>query len=210
MEKHNKISNDKEIRFLHLGNLEVRALNADDEVEKQSKVVGGYVVKYNMYSETMTDHWGDKFIEVISENAFIKSLETKSQKALWNHNTDLVLGSVKSGTLTLFNDNVGLRCEINLPDTQAGEDAFESIKRGDVDGMSFGFRCINNNWDIVEIDGEEVYKRTILEAELIEISPTVFVAYPDSQISCRSLESFKTERLDKEKLKEKLILRTYL
>ena len=207
MEKFKKTSNEKETRFLHLGSLEVRSL--EGESETQSKVVGGYVVKYNQNSEVMTDRWGDKFVEVIAENAFVKSLETKSQKALWNHNTDLVLGSVKSGTLTLFNDNIGLRCEINLPDTQAGEDAYQSIKRGDVDGMSFGFRCTNNNWDIVVINDEEVYKRTILEADLIEISPTTFAAYPDSEINCRSLESFKSEKTSKERLKEQIISRTY-
>lgn len=214
MDKKQHNNGSKELRFLQLGDLEIREVISEDGTGEQSKTVGGYVVKYNMASQMMEDRWGDKFIEVISESAFNKSLEAKSQKALWNHNTDLILGSVKSGTLNLYSDNIGLRCEINLPNTRAGSDAYESIKRGDVDGMSFGFRCLNDMWSIVEIDGQEAYKRTILEAELIEVSPTIFPAYPDSAINCRSLEDFKTEKIEAEKARTNLInellIKTYL
>ena len=130
------------------------------------------------------------------------------QKALWNHNTDLVLGSVSAGTLNLFVDGIGLRCEITLPNTTWGNDAYESIQRGDVDGMSFGFRCVEDMWSKTQYEDREIYKRTILEVELFEVSPCVFPAYPDSQINCRSLESFKEEH--KSEQRRKLLIKTYL
>ena len=197
---------NKEIRKIHIEGLEVREIEGDKGVE--SRIVGGYVNKFNKPSEIMIDRWGDEFIEVISESAFTKTLETKTQKALWNHNTDLVLGSVASGTLNLFVDGVGLRCEITLPNTTWGNDAYESIKRGDVDGMSFGFRCIEDMWSKTQYEDREIYKRTILEVELFEVSPCVFPAYSDSQIDCRSLEKHKTSVRDIKK--KELIIQTLI
>lgn len=198
-----KIMDSKEVRKIQVDKLEVRTLDGTDK-----RVVGGYVNKFNQQSSLMRDYWGDEFVEVMSDSAFNKTLETKSQKALWNHNTDLVLGSVSAGTLNLFTDGIGLRCEITLPNTTWGNDAYESIQRGDVEGMSFGFRCVEDMWSKTEYEGREIYKRTILEVELFEVSPCVFPAYPDSQINCRSLEDFKT--ISKEKRAKRLIVETLL
>lgn len=199
----NRVSDVKEVRRMHVDNIEVRTIEGSD-----NRVVGGYVNKFNQQSAIMRDRWGDEFIEVMSDSAFTKTLETKSQKALWNHNTDLVLGSVSSGTLNLFTDGVGLRSEITLPNTTWGNDAYESIQRGDVDGMSFGFRCVEDMWSKTQYEDREIYKRTILEVELFEVSPCVFPAYPDSQINCRSLEEFKTN--SREKRTQELIIKTLL
>lgn len=198
-----RINDVKEIRKIQVNKLEVRTIEGSE-----NRVVGGYVNKFNQQSEIMRDYWGDEFVEVISDSAFNKTLETKSQKALWNHNTDLVLGSVSAGTLNLFTDGIGLRCEITLPNTTWGNDAYESIQRGDVDGMSFGFRCIEDMWSKTEYEGREIYKRTILEVELFEVSPCVFPAYPDSQINCRSLENYKKN--NQEKRTQELIIKTFL
>ena len=198
-----RINETKEVRRIHVDKLEVRTIEGTE-----NRGVGGYVNKFNQQSSLMRDRWGDEFVEVISESAFNKTLETKSQKALWNHNTDLVLGSVSAGTLNLFVDGIGLRCEITLPNTTWGNDAYESIQRGDVDGMSFGFRCVEDMWSKTQYEDREIYKRTILEVELFEVSPCVFPAYPDSQINCRSLESFKEEH--KSEQRRKLLIKTYL
>jgi HK97 family phage prohead protease len=50
-----------------------------------------------------------------------------------------VLGRNKSGTLRLSVDGIGLRYEIDPPDTQAARDLIESLRRGDVSGSSFAF-----------------------------------------------------------------------
>ena len=198
-----RINETKEVRRIHVDKLEVRTIEGTE-----NRVVGGYVNKFNQQSSLMRDRWGDEFVEVISESAFNKTLEKKTKKALWNHNTDFVLGSVSAGTLNLFVDGIGLRCEITLPNTTWGNDAYESIQRGDVDGMSFGFRCVEDMWSKTQYEDREIYKRTILEVELFEVSPCVFPAYPDSQINCRSLESFKEEH--KSEQRRKLLIKTYL
>lgn len=196
--------NKKEVRNIKVDKIEVREAGTEGE---ESKVISGYVNRFNTQSVLMRDRWGDEFVEVISESAFTKTLEKKSQKALWNHNTDLVLGSVAAGTLNLFTDAIGLRCEITLTNTSWGNDAYESIKRGDVDGMSFGFVCIEDIWSKTQYEGREIYKRTIIEAELHEISPCVFPAYTNSDISCRTCLPVK---INKEERIKKMLIQTYL
>lgn len=185
--------------------IEIRTLDSGEEIIK------GYVVKFNERSEILTDYWGDKFVERVAKGAFTKALQENTIKALWNHETGQVLGSTKSGTLTLFEDDIGLCFELKPSNTTWGNDAKESIRRGDVDGVSFGFRLYDDGdmWEWRE--EEELYIRTLLKVDLKEISPTPFPAYPSSQvgISTRSLEQLKSKKNEPE-LRKNLILRTYI
>jgi phage head maturation protease len=78
--------------------------------------------------------------------------------------------------------------------------------------VSFGFRALKQEWD--ESDPENII-RTITSADLFEISPVAFPAYPDSAVAARNADPYKVylqEKEDREnqRLKEKLILETYL
>ncbi|KEI09300.1 hypothetical protein Z957_05200 [Clostridium sp. K25] len=186
-------------------NIEFRSLENGEEI------LEGYVVQFNKRSEVMQDYWGDKFVEKVSPGAFTRALKENTIKALWNHQTSQVLGSTKSGTLTLFEDTVGLRFELKPSNTTWGNDAKECIRRGDVDGVSFGFDIYQDGdmWEWKE--EEKLYIRTLLNINLLEISPTPFPAYSDSEVglSTRSLEQFKDKNFNNDKI-EKLVLRTYL
>lgn len=46
----------------------------------------------------------------------------------------------------LAEDERGLAFEVDVAETQVGNDALVSIRRGDVDDMSFGFVAINDKW----------------------------------------------------------------
>lgn len=195
---------EMEIRQLITEKLEVRAVG-----DASKKTIGGYAVKYNAPT-LMRDRWGDEFLEEISTGAFDKSLQNRNQKALWNHDTSKPLGSVSVGTLRFNSDTSGLNYDIDVPNNTYGNDAYESVQRGDVDGSSFGFRCLNDVWSKVQYEGRETYKRSIVEAELFEVSPCTFPAYESSEISCRSLENFKKEINENEILRKKLMLKTLL
>lgn len=121
------------------------------------------------------------------------------------HNTDNVLGSTKSGALKLESDSVVLRFDIDLPNTTVANDLYDSVKRGDVDGTSFGFKVLDDKWNKVEKDDEEIMKRTLLDVELYEISPTPFPVYEDTEVDCRSLEKIKTSVKKKENKRSKLL-----
>lgn len=151
------------------------------ESEDGVRTVVGYAVKWNTLSQKL-GYWR-RFREQFTKGAFSNSLANFDQRALWSHDTNQVLGRTKNGTLRLTEDDIGLRFEIDLPNSPMGDNAYESIKRGDVDGVSFGFRQKVEEWD--EQDPDNII-RTVKEADLFEISPTGFPAYSNSEVAVRS------------------------
>lgn len=160
--------------------LELRAV--DGEEEDGTPKIEGYAAVFNSLSVEM---WG--FRERIAPGAFTETLENDDIRSLWNHNSDFVLGRVKSGTLALEEDDEGLRFEVQPPDTQWGRDALTSVRRGDVDQASFMFRTLKHDWSI---DENEQLIRTLLKVKLYEVSPVTFPAYPATQVSARGLELY--------------------
>lgn len=126
----------------------------------------GYAAVFNSPSEPLP------FVEKIERGAFSRSLRSRNDiKLLWNHDTSQVLGSTRAKTLTLVEDDRGLKVRGILPNTTAGRDAAELLKRGDVDAMSFGFTVIKDAWSP---DGSE---RTLKSVRLHEVSIVAFPAY---------------------------------
>jgi len=146
---------------------------------KQSLI--GYAVRWDKLSVPI---YGS-FRERVRAGAFTESLKSNNVRALWNHNSDFVLGSTGGKTMTLREDDKGLYFEIDLPDTQIGRDAAITIQRGDVTGMSFGFNTRKQEWD--ETDPKNVI-RTLIDVDLREISPTPFPAYQQTKVGVRSVD----------------------
>ncbi|MEG0133399.1 MAG: HK97 family phage prohead protease [Clostridium sp.] len=156
------------------------------EAENGTKTISGYAVKWEMKSQTLGYYY--RFKEQFKKGAFNNSLTEDDQRGLWSHDTSKVLGRTKNGTLRLVEDEIGLRFELDLPQTTLGNDAYETIKRGDVDGVSFGFKMTKEEWD--ESDPDNIV-RSVTQAKLLEISPVAFPAYPDSIVSARSYDPYK-------------------
>lgn len=176
---------------------EIRILPSEVELretEDGKRSINGYAVKWEQLSEKLGYFF--QFREKFAKGSFVDSLRNDKQKALWNHNSDFVLGSTKSGTLSLSEDETGLRFNIDLPENTWGKDAYESIKRGDVDGVSFGFKKEVEEWD--ETDPDNVI-RTIKKAKLFEVSPTPFPAYPQTEVQARSVEEPYKQYLESKK-----------
>jgi len=145
---------------------------------EQRKIVGHAAV-FNKPSLFMG------FREKIMPGAFAKTILEDDIRALFNHNPDYVLGRNKAGTLKLEEDEIGLRIEIDPPETSFANDLMESIRRGDIDQMSFGFMVRDEKWS--EENGEIM--RTLLDVKLYDVSPVVFPAYPDTDVAVRSILS---------------------
>ncbi|OXL83172.1 peptidase U35 [Paenibacillus sp. SSG-1] len=177
----------KEIRALPV-QIQIREADGDES----ARTIAG-AIKYDTDSAEMRDYWGDTFIEQIAAGAFDESLKTRGVVGLWSHDTSQVLGNTKSGTLRIDSTPTELRFELDLPNTTIGNDTWESIRRGDVDGVSFGMSVTKDKWSSEDREGGKVYKRSILNAELFEISPVAFPAYPANEVSARSLQEFKEE-----------------
>ena len=150
--------------------------------EKGLRKISGYAAVFNSVSEELS--W---FKEKIEPGAFGESIGTDDIRALWNHDSNYVLGRNKSGSLMLVEDQHGLKIEIDPPDTQWARDLMVSIDRGDVSQMSFGFQTITDKWEM----SEGVDMRTLLKVRLFDVSPVTFPAYPDTEVGLRSLEEHR-------------------
>lgn len=165
------MSNDIERRFL--SNPQLRM---DGE---ESRKIYGYAAVFNSLSEDLGG-----FREVIAPGAFSETLDA-DVRALWNHDANFVLGRTKSGTLRMFEDDHGLRVEIDPP--ESAEWIMDSMKRGDVDQMSFGFRVISDDW---KMQDEQVI-RTLEKVSLFDVSVVTYPAYPATDAAVRGLREFE-------------------
>ena len=139
--------------------------------------ITGYAVVWNAETQIGDPSWG--FREVFERGAFKRTLQERDQVALWAHDrSQLPLGKRSNQTLRLTEDDYGLRAEIHLPDSQFARDLMESVRRGDIDGMSFGF--IPTKWD--EADGPDNPLRTVKEAILAEVSLVTLPQYVQTSI----------------------------
>lgn len=146
-------------------------------------MIVGYAAVFNSLS---LDLGG--FRETIRPGAFDATLEAGADvRALVDHLPYRIIGRNKAGTLRLLADAHGLKCEIDPPDTSIGRDTVESLRRGDVDNMSFGFFVVTDDWRMV--DGEVI--RELIEVSLDggDVSVVTYPAYPDTQVAVRSLEA---------------------
>lgn len=164
----------------------VNELRADTGAGEQKRTVMGYAAVFE--SETRI---GDYYVEKIAKGAFQNSVKNNDVRALWSHNLDMVIGRTANGSLRLAEDAKGLSFELDLPDTTWGRDAYEMIRTGLVSGVSFGFTVVKESW-LKGKDGSP-HMRTLEEVQLMEISPTAFPAYEDTQVSARSCEEVLRE-----------------
>lgn len=148
-------------------------------------LVEGYAAVFNEEADI-----GGFFREVIEPGAFSEAIGRDDVVFLINHD-GLPLARTRSGTLTLFEDERGLkistRLDVNDPDVSriAGK-----MKRGDLDKMSFAFFPEVQEWD----DSGEIPLRTIRKAALHDVSIVTTPAYDGTEIGLRSLEAMRKEQ----------------
>ena len=162
---------------------EFRAV-AEQRVDDDARIIEGYAALFGSRSVNLGG-----FVEVIERGAFARSLESGEQIfAYWNHNSDFVLGSTRSRTLQLAEDDKGLRFRLDVG--RLTEQQLAAVRDGDM-RMSFGFgvRKGGDDWD----DTGEVPLRTLRDVALFEVSPVSTPAYEDTSAALRSLEDAKAK-----------------
>jgi uncharacterized protein len=156
--------------------LETRIVEVD-KFEVREDGDGMHLEGYAALFDSRSENLGG-FTETIAPGAFRASLRSRNDiKLLWNHDTGAVMGSTRSGTLSLTEDERGLRVSATLPNTTHGRDAAELVKRGDVSGFSFGFSLPGRGGDSWSDDGTE---RVLKSVRLHEVSLVAFPAYPET------------------------------
>lgn len=168
----------KQLEKRHFKGLELR-----QEAEKKPKIVG-YAAVFNRDADL---GW---FRETILPGAFRDSLDRGDDvRALVGHDPDKIIGRNKAGTLVLREDSKGLVAEIDPPDTQVGRDIVESVRRGDVDGMSFAFHVADQEFEIRNGQSYHILKRL----DLVDVSVVTFPAYEDTDVAVRALKLWEQE-----------------
>lgn len=140
--------------------------------------------------------------ESIAQGAFDNTI-SDDIRCLINHDTTLVLGRTKAGTLQLRTDTHGLwgHVDINPKDVDA-MNLYNRVKRGDVDQCSFGFDIVNEETDFRD-DGSIHW--TIKEVKLYEVSPCTFPAYEETNIAARTKERDELIKRRNDAWKEKTL-----
>lgn len=171
-------------------NLEHRVIRSRCEVRARSEsdaVIAGYAAVFNSRSQNLGG-----FVEIIDPAAFTKTLQEADVRALVNHDPNLVIARSSAGSLELEADGTGLRydAKVNLADPD-GRAAVEKIASGLIDGSSFGFRVIEDEWGLTD-DGFPL--RTLKQVELRDVGPATFPAYLDTSVAKRALEGLAERR----------------
>lgn len=172
---------------------QIRCISTEFQTREDGEelIIEGYFAVFN--SNYDMGAWGS---ESIAPGAFTKSL-SNDVRALWNHDSNIVLGRTSAHTLELREDTRGLwgRITINPKDSDA-VNGYERVKRGDVSQCSFGFNIVSEETDYRE-DGSIHW--TITEADLHEVSVCTFPAYEETAVSARKhdFEDMKKRKQEK-------------
>ena len=142
-----------------------------ESAEQNGNTIRGYAAVYNSDSE-----WMGGFYEQIATGAFDGVMDN-DVRAYFNHDENLLLGRVSSGTLRISTDKRGLFYEVDLPNTTYANDLAELMKRGDVNQSSFAFLIEQDKWE--QRDGT-TYRIIEKVSRLLDVSPVSQPAYPDS------------------------------
>lgn len=152
-------------------------------VELRAEVEGNVLTGYaSVFGQTakVGSHY-----EQIERRAFDAALKDSDPRFLVNHDPTLLLGRRSAGTLRVRADDHGLAFEVDLPDTQAGRDVRELMRRGDLDGGSFGFVPGEDTWTRAP-DGLQLRTHTSVRS-LLDLSVVTYPAYEGAEVALRSL-----------------------
>jgi HK97 family phage prohead protease len=166
---------------------EVRTNSVDFEVraEGDGMTFTGYASVFNSPSEDLGG-----FVEYVAPGAFKRSLQSRNEvKLLWNHDAGEPLASLRGGTMSLVEDNRGLKVTAQLPNTSRGRDVAELLRSKVIDSMSFGFNVIRDSW---ASDGKT---RTLESVRLFEVSIVSFPAYEATVAQVRSAPTINPDEL---------------
>lgn len=164
-------------------------LRAAPESSTSPGILEGYALEFNKLSRDLGG-----WFEEIDPRAFGEPIDGALDMSLHHrvlcrseHDSRLLLGTTDAGTLRIFIDDVGLRYEVDLPNTTAGRDAAALAERGDYAFSSFAFYTLpdGTRWREDE-DGRLV--RRVTAGRLVDTAPVADPAYWSSSVGKRDFD----------------------
>lgn len=176
-------------------------LRATEDPSGDGLTIDGYAAVYD--TPTRIDSWEGQFDESISFGAFGRSIRAKMPKLQFDHGHHPLIGSLPIGTWTSMREErgVGLHAVGRLHDNWLVEPVRDAISQGSVDGMSFRFSVVQEEWR--DAQGNKVredellsllwkpgdrgpLQRTLREVKISEAGPVVWPAYQETSVGVRS------------------------
>lgn len=126
--------------------------------------------------------------EQIAPGAFTKTLKEQGPPVvMFNHGRDPATGQKPLGETTVASeDDQGLYIEARLFDAHYVRELLPALESGTIDGMSFMFDIVSEQWTYASDSESGMDERTIHEVRLYEAGPVVFPAYEQTDVGIRS------------------------
>lgn len=175
---------------------------AENDQSGDGLTLEGYAAVFGQATEI--DSWEGSFTETIRRGAFRKSIRERVPVLQFDHGKHPLLGSIPIGKIgDLREDDQGLYVSARLSDNWLIEPVRDAIRDEAVDGMSFRFSVLRDEWrdaagKLVKADelsqllwspGERgPLQRELIELRVAELGPVVFPAYEGTSVGVRARE----------------------
>jgi HK97 family phage prohead protease len=174
----------------------------DGDEPGDGRTLSGYAAVFGQ--DTEIDSWEGHFVETIRKGAFRKTIRESVPVMQFDHGRHPLIGSLPIGQITdLREDDQGLHVEARVTDNWLMAPLRDAIAEGSVNGMSFRFEVVREEWrdangklvrpeevlDLLWMPGDRgPLRRELIELKCRELGPVVFPAYAGTSVSVRARE----------------------
>ncbi|MEU8316673.1 HK97 family phage prohead protease [Micromonospora sp. NPDC049033] len=167
------------------------------------RTLRGYAAVFGQ--DTDIDSWEGRFVETIRKGAFRKTIRESTPVMQFDHGRHPLIGSLPIGQITdLREDDEGLYVEGRITDNWLMAPVRDAIAERTVDGMSFRFEVVREEWrdangklvrpeevmDLLWMPGDRgPLRRELIELKCRELGPVVFPAYVGTSVSVRARQA---------------------
>ena len=157
---------------------------AELRASNDGKTLVGYASIFDSPSEPLP------WTEFVRRGAFRKTIKDGADVRLLIDHEGIPLARTKSGTLTLTEDEIGLRVEAQLDDTNPDAmRVISAMRRGDLSQMSFAFQTVKDSWN------SDRSIRDLKEVRLFDVSVVTYPAYEETVAELRSANSTEADTI---------------
>jgi HK97 family phage prohead protease len=166
-----------------LSKIETRSFNLSDVQMRESE--DGLTSHFTGYASTTGDGYAvqdfmGEYTETIRSGAFKKTLSENADVPLLFNHSGMPIASTYGGTMTLVEDERGLRVDADLDRRQSlTNDICIGLERGDLRQMSFSFQAVQQEWSL------DYTERSVTELRLFDASIVTYPANPATTASLR-------------------------
>lgn len=173
-----------ENRLFNIQDAELRAYSEDSKM-----IISGYAAKHNIESRLLAEG-GKIFTEILLPGAFREVLND-DVFLTFNHDKNKVFARTVNKTLTLEEDNIGLKFRAELNETSGSIDLYKMVERGDIFSNSFAFTVDNEGQQWSRSSNGDPIRKISRISKLYDISAVTHAAYPETELSVvRGLNGF--------------------